>query len=62
MAFIVGLLLGYLSSFIFKNKKIDKLEGLTIHTFSKQDFNKMIEDGEKEWQEIKANENQFKKI
>ncbi|KEZ19085.1 sodium:solute symporter [Mycoplasma capricolum subsp. capricolum] len=61
LAFIVGLLLGYLSSFIFKNKKIDKLEGLTIHTFSKQDFNKMIEDGEKEWQEIKTNENQFKK-
>nr|WP_243728345.1 hypothetical protein [Mycoplasma capricolum] len=34
---------------------------MTIHTFSKQDFNKMIEDGEKEWQKIKANENQFKK-
>ncbi|UKS54048.1 sodium:solute symporter [Mycoplasma feriruminatoris] len=61
LAFIIGLLLGYLSSFIFKNKKIDKLDGLTVHTFSKQDFNKMVEDGEKEWQEIKASETQFKK-
>ncbi|WFQ92579.1 sodium:solute symporter [Mycoplasma feriruminatoris] len=61
LAFIFGLLLGYLSSFIFKNKKIDKLDGLTVHTFSKQDFNKMVEDGEKEWQEIKASETQFKK-
>ncbi|WFQ91756.1 hypothetical protein MFERI14815_00368 [Mycoplasma feriruminatoris] len=61
LAFIIGLLLGYLSNFIFKNKKIDKLDGLTVHTFSKQDFNKMVEDGEKEWQEIKASETQFKK-
>ncbi|EXU60541.1 sodium:solute symporter [Mycoplasma mycoides] len=61
LAFIIGLLVGYLSSFIFKNKKLNQLEGLTVHTFSKQDFNKMVEDGEKEWQEIKASESQFKK-
>lgn len=61
LAFIIGLLVGYLSSFIFKNKKLNQLEGLTVHTFSKQDFNKMVEDGEKEWQEIKASKSQFKK-
>ncbi|UWD35298.1 sodium:solute symporter [Mycoplasma cottewii] len=61
LAFIVSLSVGYLSSFIFKNKKIDELDGLTIHTFSKQDFNQMVEEGEKEWQEIKESEKQFKK-
>ncbi|AME10766.1 sodium/solute symporter family protein [Mycoplasma mycoides subsp. mycoides] len=61
LAFVIGLLVGYLSSFIFKNKKLNQLEGLTVHTFSKQDFNKMVEDGEKEWQKIKASESQFKK-
>ncbi|MBY7704955.1 hypothetical protein JIY74_32860 [Vibrio harveyi] len=48
LAFIVSLSVGYLSSFIFKNKKINELDGLTIHTFSKQDFNQMVEEGEKE--------------
>ncbi|ALX70963.1 sodium:solute symporter [Spiroplasma turonicum] len=61
LAFFGSLITGYLSSFIFKNKKIDKLDGLTIHTFSKEEFEEVVKKGEEEWNLIKQNEKEFKK-
>jgi SSS family solute:Na+ symporter len=65
LAFIVSMLSGWLFSFAFKNKKIDQLDNLTIHSFSKEDYKKLEIEGEEEWAKIKQeakDENIFKML